>query len=122
MVLLPEGRAINNPDTIKMMKIMPSNLSGKQLFVVSIKLDDDSELMIKNCSSEDEAIELADHCTDLINAAEDGDADSDDDSDSDAASEDESSEDSADDSDDDSDDSDDNDDDSEDSSSDWDSE
>ena len=112
MVLLPEGRAINNPDTIKMMKIMPSNLSGKQLFVVSIKLDDDSELMIKNCASESEAIELADHCTDLINAAEDGDADSDDDSDSDAASEDESADGSDEDSDDD----------SEDSSSDWDSE
>ena len=72
MVLLPEGRAINNPDTIKMVKIMPSNLRGKQLFVVAVKLDDDSELMIKNCTSEDDAIELADHCTDLINNAENG--------------------------------------------------
>ena len=72
MVLLPEGRAINNPDTIKMVKIMPSNLRGKQLFVAAVKLDDDSELMIKNCTSEDDAIELADHCTDLINNAENG--------------------------------------------------
>ena len=114
MVLLPEGRAINNPDTIKMMKIMPSNLGGKQLFVVSIKLDDDSELMIKNCASEDEAIELADSCTDLINSAdsdEDGDADSDEDSD--ASAEEASSEQASADSDDS---------DGEDSSSDWDSE
>lgn len=72
MVLLPEGRAINNPDTIKMVKIMPSTLRGKQLFVVAVKLDDDSELMIKNCTKEDEAIQLADHCTDLINNAENG--------------------------------------------------
>ena len=112
MVLLPEGRAINNPDTIKMMKIMPSNLGGKQLFVVSIKLDDDSELMIKNCASEDEAIELADSCTDLINSADsDGDADSDEDSD--ASAEGASSEEASADSDDN---------DGEDSSSDWDSE
>jgi len=82
MVLLPEGRAINNPDTIKMIKIMPSTLQGKQLFVVAVKLDDDSELMIKNCSSQDEAMELAEHCTDLINNAENDEA-SDDDSDSD---------------------------------------
>ena len=72
MVLLPEGRAINNPDTIKMVKIMPSTLRGKQLFVVAVKMDDDSELMIKNCTKEDEAIELANHCTDLINNAENG--------------------------------------------------
>ena len=79
MVLLPEGRAINNPDTIKMVKIMPSTLRGKQLFVVAVKLDDDSELMIKNCTSEDEAVQLADHCTDLINKAESGEDDSDED-------------------------------------------
>lgn len=81
MVLLPEGRAINNPDTIKMVKIMPSTLRGKQLFVVAVKLDDDSELMIKNCTKEDEAIQLAEHCTDLINNAENGgDADDEDES------------------------------------------
>lgn len=74
MVLLPEGRAINNPDTIKMIKIMPSTLQGKQLFVVAVKLDDDSELMIKNCNSQDEAVELADHCTDLINNVENDDS------------------------------------------------
>lgn len=81
MVLLPEGRAINNPDTIKMVKIMPSTLRGKQLFVVAVKLDDDSELMIKNCTSEDEAIELADLCTNLVNSAENGEDSVDEDSD-----------------------------------------
>ena len=72
MVLLPEGRAINNPDTIKMVKIMPSTIRGKQLFVVAVKLDDDSELMIQNCTSETDAIEVADRCTALINNAENG--------------------------------------------------
>lgn len=89
MVLLPEGRAINNPDTIKMIKIMPSTLSGKQLFVVAVKLDDDSELMIQNCTSEEAAIKLAEHCTDLINKADSGDEDSEDES-SDEASDEES--------------------------------
>ena len=59
---------------------MPSTLRGKQLFVVSVKLDDDSELMIKNCTKQDEAIELADHCTDLINNAENGVVDADEES------------------------------------------
>lgn len=72
MVLLPEGRAVNNPDTIKMVKIMPSTLNGKNLFVVSIKMDDDSELMIQNCTSAEEAEELANHCTDLINGGKGG--------------------------------------------------
>ena len=45
MVLLPEGRAINNPDTIKMVKIMPSTCV-KAAFVVAESSDDDSELMI----------------------------------------------------------------------------
>ena len=87
MVLLPEGRAINNPDTIKMVKIMPSNLRGKEMFVVAVKLDDDSELMIKNCTNENDAIELADHCTDLINNAENGGDVADDDESSDWDSE-----------------------------------
>ena len=72
MVLLPEGRAINNPDTIKNGEDNAQYIKGKQLFVVADKLDDDSELMIKNCTKEEEAIQLADHCTDLINNAENG--------------------------------------------------
>ena len=92
MVLLPEGRAINNPDTIKMIKIMPSTLRGKQLFVVAVKLDDDSELMIQNCTSEEDAIKLAEHCTDLINKTESGDEDSEEDDSSEAESSEEGSE------------------------------
>ena len=88
VVLLPEGRAINNPDTIKMVKVMPNNIQGKQVFVVSIKLDDDSELMIKSCSSQEEAETIAYECMDLINESEN---DSDDDSDSDSESDSEDS-------------------------------
>ena len=39
---------------------------------MAVKLDDDSEFMIKNCTKEAEAIQLADQCTDLINNAENG--------------------------------------------------
>lgn len=78
MVLLPEGRAINNPDTIKMIKVLQNNVQGKLFFVVSVKLDDDSELMIKTCNSQKEAEELANQCADLVNAdGDDGDEDSD---------------------------------------------
>jgi hypothetical protein len=84
MVLLPEGRAISNPDTIKMIKVLHNNLQGKTLYVVSVKLDDDSELLIKTCSDRDEAMELAHQCTDLVNADEGGDSDEGDDSDEDS--------------------------------------
>lgn len=77
MVLLPEGRAINNPDTIKMIKVMPNNIQGKSFYVVSAKLDDDSELMIQTCESHEQAIEIADKCTELINNSNEAEADSD---------------------------------------------
>ena len=75
MVLLPEGRAINNPDTIKMIKVMPNNIQGKSFYVVSAKLDDDSELMIQTCESREQAIEIAEKCTELINSSEEADSD-----------------------------------------------
>lgn len=86
MVLLPEGRAISNPDTIKMVKVLHNSMQGKNFFVVSVKLDDDSELLIKTCSDKDEAIALAHQCTDLVNADEGDDADEDSDEDSDEES------------------------------------
>lgn len=81
IVLLPEGRAVCNPDSIKMVKVVHSEVQGKRTFVVIVKLDDDSELMIKTLNSVDEAYSLADRCSDLINAAEGGDDFSDDDED-----------------------------------------
>ena len=41
MVLLPEGKIINNPDTVKLIKVLPTTLN-KETFVVVTKLDDDS--------------------------------------------------------------------------------
>ena len=69
MVLLPEGRAINHPEMIKMIKVLANAIQGKNFFVVSIKLDDDTELMIKTCDTEEEAIEVSELCTDTINQA-----------------------------------------------------
>ncbi|MAA79088.1 MAG: hypothetical protein CL916_07480 [Deltaproteobacteria bacterium] len=81
IVLLPEGRAVCNPDSIKMVKVVHSEVQGKRTFVVIVKLDDDSELMIKTLSSVEEAYALADQCSDLINSAEGGDDFSDEDED-----------------------------------------
>ena len=69
MVLLPEGRAINHPEMIKMIKVLANAIQGKNFFVVSIKLDDDTELMIKTCDTEDDAIEISELCTETINKA-----------------------------------------------------
>lgn len=81
IVLLPEGRAVCNPDSIKMVKVVHSEVQGKRTFVVIVKLDDDSELMIKTLGSVEDAYALADQCSDLINSAEEGDDFSDDDED-----------------------------------------
>ena len=35
---------------------------------MSVKMDDDSEVTVRHCDSEDEAVSLANECTDLINA------------------------------------------------------
>ena len=78
IVLLPEGRAVCNPDSIKMVKVVHSEVQGKRTFVVIVKLDDDSELMIKTLGSAEDAYALADQCSDQINSAEEGDDFSDD--------------------------------------------
>ena len=86
MVLLPEGRAISNPDTIKMIKVLHNNVQGKTFYVISIKLDDDSELMIQTCQTREEAEKIAYRCTDLVNSAEGGDDEDDSDFDMDSDS------------------------------------
>ena len=51
MVLLPEGKIINNPDTVKLIKVLPTTLKDETFFVVVIKLDDDSEQMLERCAA-----------------------------------------------------------------------
>lgn len=73
VVLLPEGRAIANPDSIKLVKIIASEIKKKKSFVVVVKIDDDSEVVIKSCDNFEEAEALAMLCTDRINGGdEDG--------------------------------------------------
>ena len=69
VVFLPTGRCINNPDTIKLVHIIRNEVYGKISFLVSVKLDDDAELLIDSMDNEEEALALADKCVDLINAA-----------------------------------------------------
>lgn len=83
VVLLPEGRAIANADSIKMVKIIASQIKDKKSFVVVVKIDDDSEVVIKTCSTFDEAVELADLCSDRINGIDSDDVDGEDDLDDD---------------------------------------
>lgn len=67
MVLLPEGKIINNPDSVKLIKVLPTTLEKDTFFVVAIKLDDDSELMLGRRETRMEAENLADHCCRLLN-------------------------------------------------------
>jgi hypothetical protein len=69
VVFLPTGRCINNPDSIKLVHIIRNEVYGKVTFLLSVKLDDDAELLIDSINSEQEALALADKCIDLINAA-----------------------------------------------------
>ena len=70
IVLLPEGRAVCNADSVKLVKVVPNNVQGVTTFVVVVKLDDDAELMIKTVTSEDDAYALANRCADLLNSEE----------------------------------------------------
>ena len=70
MVLLPEGKIINNPDTVKLIKVLPTTLNDQTFFVVALKLDDDSELMLDRCATRMEAEALADRCRRLLNGEE----------------------------------------------------
>ena len=67
MVLLPEGKIINNPDSVKLIKVLPTTVNDKTFFVVAIKLDDDSELMVDRCATRLEAEDLANRCCRLLN-------------------------------------------------------
>jgi hypothetical protein len=69
VVFLPTGRCINNPDSIKLVHIIRNEVYGKVTFLLSVKLDDDAELLIDSTDSEQEALALAEKCIDLINAA-----------------------------------------------------
>ena len=67
---LPTGRIVNNPDSVKLVKIIRTEAYGKTNCVVAVKLDDDSELVIESgIAREEEALALADKCIDLINSA-----------------------------------------------------
>ena len=70
MVLLPQGKIINNPDTVKLVKVLPTTLGKESFFVVTIKLDDDSELMVERCPTRMEAERIADQCCRLLNGEE----------------------------------------------------
>ena len=70
MVLLPEGKIINNPDTVKLIKVLPTTLKDETFFIVVIKMDDDSELMLERCATRMEAEALAERCCRLLNGEE----------------------------------------------------
>ena len=94
IVLLPEGRAVCNAESVKLVKVVPSEVQGVKTYLVLVKLDDDSELMIKTVTSEEDAFQLADDCIEALNAGEsmdDDDSDADSDADSDDADSDDDS-------------------------------
>ena len=70
VVFLPGGRSIFNPGSIKLIKVLPNQTQSSTEYIVIIKLDDDSELMVNTFKSEQKAFSFADQCADAINAAE----------------------------------------------------
>ena len=71
VAFLPTGRVVNNPDSVKLVQVIRSEAYGKTNYVVSVKLDDDSELMVDSLTDETEAFALAEICIERINAAAD---------------------------------------------------
>ena len=69
---LPSGRSIFNPESVKLVKVLPNRTQDSVEYIVIIKLDDDSELMVDTFSSEQVAYSFADQCADAVNAAENG--------------------------------------------------
>ena len=69
VAFLPSGRIVNNPDSVKLVQVRASEVYGKMSYVVSVKLDDAAELLVKSLTNEDEAYALAEICIKHINAA-----------------------------------------------------
>lgn len=69
VAFIPSGRIVNNPDSVKLVQVRVSEVYGKMNYVVSIKLDDDAELLVKSLTNEAEAYALAEICIKHINAA-----------------------------------------------------
>lgn len=69
VAFLPSGRIVNNPDSVKLVQVIRSEVYGKTNFVVSVKLDDDSELLVESTTDEEAAYALAELCIKHINAA-----------------------------------------------------
>ena len=65
--LLPEGRFVQEPDAAKLVKVVP----GPGGHVVVIKLDDDSEIMVKTCPDAATAVKFADRCARALNGDDD---------------------------------------------------
>ncbi|MEL6345661.1 MAG: hypothetical protein AAFV53_21305 [Myxococcota bacterium] len=103
VAFLPTGRIVNNPDSVKLVHVIMSEVYGKVSYVVSVKLDDDSELLVESLSDEEEALKLSEACIEAINKAanDDFDDDDDDDDDDDIDDDDDDDDDDADDDDDD---------------------
>ena len=69
IALLPEGFAIPRPDYVKLVKVISSQAQGAKTYVVAIRLDDGTELMVKTFTGLGPALALSRRCTEIINAA-----------------------------------------------------
>ena len=66
-VLLPNGMMIQDPSSVKLVKVVVDSRGKTDVFIVVIKLSDDSELPVDHCTDEASALKLSDNCTDIIN-------------------------------------------------------
>ena len=70
-VLLPNGMMIQEPSSVKFVKVVVDSRGQSELFIVVVKLGDDSEMPVDYCEDEQSALRLSEQCTDIINGTVD---------------------------------------------------
>ena len=66
-VLLPNGMMIQEPSSVKFVKVVVDSRGQSELYVVVVKMGDDSEMPVDYCEDEPSALRLSEQCTDIIN-------------------------------------------------------
>ena len=66
-VLLPNGMMIQEPSSVKLVKVLLDSRGQSERFIVVVKLGDDTEMPVDYCEDEQSAFQLSEQCTDIIN-------------------------------------------------------
>ena len=70
-VLLPNGMMIQDPSSVKFVKVVVDSRGQSELYIVVVKMGDDTEMPVDYCEDEASALCLSEQCTDIINGTVD---------------------------------------------------